>query len=441
MSARSLAVVIGTGIAGLSAAAAVAGRFEKVLVLDRDKLPDTAVPRRGVPQSYHGHVLLAAGEQALEELFPGLRDELVAAGAIPFDTGEGLGIFRYAQWPRVTSGLTIVSVTRPLLELTLRRRMTALPTVTLRAPVAVAGLTGAGTQITGVVLDDGETVPADLVLDCTGRGSRSDRWLGALGLPTPAAVEVKIGVGYATQLLHRDARPPADGVGMLVMPTPPEEKRSGLAIAVDGDRWLVGLGGWHGDHPSTDPDGFRAYAKSLPHPGVADVLIGSEPVSQVVAFQFPSSRRRRFELLREPPGGYLATGDAICSFNPVYGQGMTCAAMEAVALGRLLDRRPDNSGRLAREFYREAARIIKTPWQFAVGADFVYPETVGPRPFGIDLLNGYSQRLQQGARVDGDLRRTFTAVQHLVEPPRRLFTPAMVARVVRAGRRLRSGQA
>jgi 2-polyprenyl-6-methoxyphenol hydroxylase-like FAD-dependent oxidoreductase len=389
-----------------------------------------------VPQSYHAHALLAAGQRALEELFPGLGGELVAAGAIPFDPGRDLGFYRYgALWPRVATGLEIVTLTRPLLELTLRQRITALPNVTVRPATAVAGLTGGDGRVTGVVLDDGEEVRADLVVDSSGRGSRSDRWLGALGLPAPTSVEVKIGVGYATQLLRREPDGPVEGVGILVMPTPPEQKRVGLALAVEGDHWLVLLGGWHGEHAPGDVDGFRRYAEGLPDPTIAKLLARAEPVTGIVSLGFPSSRRRRFERLRRPPGGYLATGDAICSFNPVYGQGMTCAAMEAVVLGRLLDRYGDASGAMAREFYRSAARVIATPWQFAVGADFAWPETVGPRPTRIPLLDRYSTRLQRTAQVDPEVRRTFTAVQQLVAPPRVLFTPRMVAKVLRGRHR------
>jgi 2-polyprenyl-6-methoxyphenol hydroxylase-like FAD-dependent oxidoreductase len=434
MSQLSVAVVIGAGIAGLSAAAAVAARYQRVVLVDRDKLPDTATPRRGVPQSHHAHVLLAAGQRALEELFPGLGAELVEAGAIPFDPGADLGFYRYgARWTRVASGLEVVALTRPLLELKVRQRVAALPNVTVRAETAVAGLTGADGRVTGVVLDDGTELAADLVVDSSGRGSRSDRWLGGLGLPAPEVVEVKIGVGYATQLLRREPDGLADGVGVLVMPTPPDQKRIGLALAVENDRWLVGLGGWHGEHAPGDSEGFRRYAEGLPDPAVAQVLARSEPVTDIVTYGFPSSRRRLFERLRRPPGGYLTTGDAFCSFNPIYGQGMTCAAMEAVVLGRLLDRHGDASGPLAREFYREAARVIATPWRFAVGADFAFPETVGPRPAGMGLLNRYSTRLQRTARVDPTVRRTFTEVQQLVTPPSALFAPRIVARVMKGG--------
>ena len=163
------------------------------------------------------------------------------------------------------------------------------------------------------------------------------------------------------------------------------------------------------------------------------MLAEAEPLTDIASHGFPSSRRRRFERLRQPPGGYLATGDAICSFNPIYGQGMTCAAMEAVELGRLLDRHVTASGALVRAFYRVAAQVVNTPWRFAVGADFAFPATVGRRPTNIPLLNRYTIRLQSVAKVDPVVRRTFTWVQHLVTPPRALFTPAIVARVMRGG--------
>jgi len=439
-SRRDVAVVVGAGIAGLSASRVLADRFTRVVLLDRDQLPDTATPRRGAPQTNHAHVLLAAGQRALEELFPGLHDDLIGAGAVPFDPGTDLVFYRYgAVWPTDPIGLRLVSMTRPLLELTLRRRVAALPNVTIRDGVAVAGLAGQDRRVTGAVLDDGEVVPADLVVDCSGRGSRSDRWLSTLGLPAPEFLEVKIGVRYATRLYRRKPGELTSGVGVFVLPTPPAEKRVGLILPIEDDRWLVGLGGWHGDQAPTDDDGFLRHARSLPHPAIGDVMARAEPLTDAVAYQFPSSRRRRFERLRELPAGYVAAGDAICSFNPVYGQGMTCAAMEALALGRTLDRHRDVSAEFAREFYRAAADLIAVPWRFAVGADFAYPETTGPRPSAVTLLNAYSRRLQLVAQVDPGVRRTFTQVQHLITPPSVLFTPAMIAKVLRGPGRGRPG--
>lgn len=386
---RNHAIVIGASVAGLTAAQALSSRFSQVTVLDRDTLPELAEPRRGVPQGQHPHVLLASGQAALTELFPGIHDELVAAGAVPFEPGRDLSFYRFGGiWPKVDTGLQMVSFSRPLLETTLRNRVAAQSNVVIRDGVAIAGLTGSNAQgVTGIKLDDGETLAADLVVDATGRGSRSDRWLANLDFPVPETVEVKIGVGYATSVYKREPGFLPEGIGIFILPTPPAEKRVGLILPIEGDRWLVGFGGWHGDFPKTAA-GIESFAKELPHPALSDMLSGGELISDFVFYGFPSSKRRNFEKLRQVPAGYVATGDAVCSFNPIYGQGMTCAALDALALGRMLDRHGTATSVMAKAFYREVSSIIATPWRFAVGGDFAFPETQGPKPAGIDLLNG-----------------------------------------------------
>lgn len=434
---ESTAVVIGAGIAGLCAARVLADRYARVVVLDRDHLPPDASPRRGVPQGNHGAVLLAAGQRALGELFEGLVDELVAAGATPFEPGTQMIFYRYGSvWPKSPTGINLLSFSRPLLEHTVRGRVAALPNVEFRAGVAVAGLAGADGVVTGVLLDDGETLPTALVVDCSGRGSRSDRWLAELGFAAPAVTEVKVGVGYTTQLFRRGPADLPDATAVFVLPAPPHETRVGLALPIEGDRWLISLGGWHGDFPAAgDPDAYGAHARSLPHPGIADLIERCEPVTEAVSFTFPSNRRRHFEDLPAHPAGYLALGDAVCSFNPIYGQGMTCAALESQALGRQLDAHGAPSAALAADFYQETAHILATPWGFAAGGDFAYPQTQGDRPRGIALRNRYSRRIQLAAQADPEIRRIFTAVQHLLIPPGILREPAMVLRILRLSRR------
>jgi 2-polyprenyl-6-methoxyphenol hydroxylase-like FAD-dependent oxidoreductase len=306
--------------------------------------------------------------------------------------------------------------------------------VDIHSGSAVAGLAGDASRVTGVVFTSGQRLDADVVVDCSGRGSRSDRWLGAFGLPAPAVDEVKVGVGYTTRLLHRRPGDLPDGVGVFVVPTAPHEKRVGVLIPIEGDRWLVSLGGWHGEHAPSDEAGFLAHARSLPHPWIAEVLSRAEPLTEPAAMQFPASRWRRFERLTQVPAGYVAMGDAICSFNPVYGQGMTCASLEAHELARSLDRHGDATAAMVRDFYGAAARVIETPWRFAVGADFAFPETSGQRPFGITLVNWYSRRLQIVAQRDSHVRRVFTAVQQLVTPPGALFAPRIAVKVLSRSR-------
>ena len=433
---REHAVVIGAGIAGLASAAALASRFTQVTVLDRDSLGDTPVPRRGVPQSEHGHVLLAAGERALTTLFGDIMAELVEAGAVSFDPGTQMSFHRFgARWPHFPTGLNLAAFSRPLLEWTARKRITALPNATIRDKVAVADLTGADGTVTGVVLDDGTELSCDLVVDCSGRGSRSDRWLSSLNLPAPRVTEVKINVGYATRLFKRHPGDIDEIVCHFALPTPPGERRAGLAFPIEGDRWLISMGGWHGDFPDATEESFLAHAESLPLPAIARLIKEREPVSDIATCGFPSSRRRHFEELNRLPAGYLALGDSVCSFNPVYGQGMTCASLEALALGTLLDDGRAADAALAAEFYREVAAIIATPWQFAAGGDFGFPQTRGERPRGITLLNWYGRQLQLGAMVDPEMRQMYMELQQMLIPPTVMRRPGTAVKILRAAGR------
>ncbi|GAB2597589.1 FAD-binding monooxygenase [Paractinoplanes abujensis] len=431
------AVVIGAGMAGLAAARVLSERFAHVVVLDRDVLPGEPVPRRGVPQGSQPHIMLAGGMRTFNELFPGFETELIAAGGTRFDTGLGLCSYRMGRrWPSAPTGVSLVAATRPLIEAIVRARVTTLPNVTLRDRVAVSGLLGSAREVTGVVLDDGETLDAGLVVDCTGRGARSDRWLAALGLPIPAQLEVKVGVAYTSRLYRRQPGDLTDWSAIFILPTPPGESLSGLALPVEGDRWLTAIGGWHVTEPPADAETFEGHARGLPDPILSDLLDRAEPISDLVTTRFPASRRRLFEDLRDPPPGYVALGDAICSFNPIYGQGMSCAAMSAIALGHALDK---HGRQAARAFYAAAAAILDVPWSFAVGGDFSFPRTVGPRPRGFAVRRWYSRRIALASQIDSGVNGTFARVQHLIDPPRTLMRPGFVLRVLRMARKRRRG--
>ncbi|GAA3150586.1 FAD-dependent oxidoreductase [Streptomyces rameus] len=428
------AVVIGGSMGGLVAARVLARRYERVTVLDRDSLPGSAEDRKGVPQSGHAHALLISGRMKLEELFPGLTHELIGGGAVPFDPGSDLLFHQMgAHRARFTSGKLGISLSRAFLEHTVRSRVRELPNVEIRDRTAVGGLTARAARVTGVQTDAGDTLPTDLVVDATGRrAGRTDRWLESLGWEAPETVTVKIDVGYTTRLLHR---PPGDrlrdGALLYLLATvPPADKRAAAVFAVEGNRWVVTLGGWHRAHTPVDPDGFREFAARLPSPHIAELIDRAEPVEAGDArkFTYPQARRRYFEKLRRPVGGYVALGDAICSFNPLYGQGMTVATLEAEALGRTLDRYRSASSAMARSYYRAAAQVIATPWQMATGGDFMYPETDGPRPFGVGLINRYVKRVMLASHVSADAHRVMLDMQHLLVPPSAILHPGTVVR-------------
>ncbi|GAA0446365.1 FAD-dependent oxidoreductase [Streptomyces stramineus] len=434
------AVVIGGSMSGLMAARILTEHFSTVTVLDRDSLPGTPSPRRGAPHAEHGHALLLSGKRKLGELFPGIDSELLARGAVPFDPGLELLMHQMgALRQRFRSGDQGLSLTRALLEHTVRARVAALPTVEIRDRTAVCGLTGTTGRVTGVELESGETLRADLVVNASGRGGAgADNWLRALGCPAPETDAVKVDVGYTTRLFHRQPGERLAGGGLAhVMAGANGDKRAAAVFAVEGDRWMVTLGGWHRAHAPTDPAGFAEFAAALPSKAVRDVVSGARPVDDGEAkkFTFPAARRRRFERLRHLPSGFVAVGDALCSFNPLYGQGMTVGALEAVALGRALDTAGGTGPAMARAYYSAAAKVIDAPWQMAIGGDFAHPETTGPRPRGTAVLNWYTGRVLLASHVSAPVNRVLMDVQQLLAPPSAVLRPTTAVRALLVARR------
>ncbi|HEV3171907.1 MAG TPA: nitroreductase/quinone reductase family protein [Actinocrinis sp.] len=432
---RSTAIVVGASVAGLAAARVLSDHFESVIVLERDELPDTNAPRRGVPQGPHSHVLVAAGLREFERLLPGFQADLVSAGGTAIDIGSELYLSRYHRaWPRVPSGIEFMSISRPMLELILRDRVVKLPGVAIRAGAAVTALTGASDAVTGVELATGEHIAAELVVDCTGRAGRSDRWMADLGLPEPEQVDVKIGLGYATRLFRRGPDDLPGWKGIVTLPEPPRETTVGVAFPIEDDRWLVSLIGWHVDALPDEDESFAAAVAALPDPAIADLLGRVEPLTHPVTARLRSNHRRLFERLDRVPAGYVALGDAVCSFNPFYGHGMTCAVQEAVALGTALERHGRASVGMVRDYYQAAAAVVATPWQVAVDGDFAYPETTGPCPRGVGARNWLATRLMLASQVIPELKTTFFGVLQLVLPPDRLMRPKVVMQALLHGR-------
>lgn len=436
------AVVIGASMGGLLAARVLTGSYDRLTLLDRDHLPPPGEQRKGVPQGRHAHGLLARGRTALEELFPGVTEELVARGALTGDIqAQGRWTNDGRTLRQAPSGLTGLLVSRPLLEGHLRERLRADGGVEVRERTSVAGLVVAddGRRVTGVRLQgaDGveEELAADLVVDATGRTSKLPAWLEALGFPVPETDAVHVGIGYATCTYRRRPGDLGGDVAIITAPAPPS-KRGGVVLAVEDDRWVVTLAGYEGDLPPTDPEGWLAYARSLPTQDVAEVVVGGEALDDPLPFRYPASVRRRFERLDRFPDGLLAFGDSICSFNPIYGQGMTVASLEALALRDAL--REGTPG-LARRFFRQAGRLVDVPWEIAVGTDLRFPDVEGRRTPKVRLVNRYLSRVHVASAVDPAVGTAFLRVVNLLDRPEKLLTPAVALRVLRANLRRSPG--
>ncbi len=431
------ALVLGASMAGLLAARVVSERYETVTVVDRDTLPAIGEHRRGVPHGRHLHGLLSRGQQVIEELFPGLTREMVDGGA---PAGDLLGNVRWTfgghRFRQTATGLTMLCVRRPVLEGRIRARVQALPNVTIVDRCDIVGLTATTDRrrVTGARVlsraDGGtaEELAADLVVDATGRGSRMPMWLGALGYHAAGEERVRIGIGYATRIVR--LRPGALGGDLVITNGATIDNPRGGVLELLGDgEAMVTLIGRLGDDPPTDSDGFLAFARSLKFPDIHDAIVDAEPLDDSVAFRFPASVRRRYEELRRFPDGLLVTGDAVCSFNPIYAQGMTVAALDALALQREL-RRGDEPQ--SRRFFADVARVVDAPWDIAVGGDLAFPGVEGRRTAKTRLVNHYVARLHAAAATDAALAEAFVRVAALVDRPEQLLRPRVARRVLLA---------
>jgi len=441
------AVVVGGSVAGLLAAARVlTDHAEEVVVVDRDELADGPAERKGVPQGRHVHGLLARGLEEMERLFPGITAELAADGGEIADPGIDLHWYvTGARKPPAGIGNGI-ACTRPFLEAHLRRRLTALPMVTM-VRGRVDRLTATDGKVDGTILEgaaeatEGERLSGDLVVDCSGRTSRADAWLGALGYEAPPRRSVNVELAYATRLFPRQ---PGDrlggGRGILSVTEEADRFRGSVAFPVEGGRWIVTVGGYHDDRPTIDPDDFSSRLAADPALALRQFADRDDALTDVVTFRYPASVRRDYHRCNRLPGGFLAAGDAVASFNPIYGQGMTSAALHAAEIGAYLA-----SGALpfepAATYFRRLRSVVDSVWTLSTTADFRLSHVTGDRPKGLWLTHRLNELYTRATLRDAEVHRLFLRVLNLQTRPEVMARPDHLVRAWRASHRPLPGDA
>lgn len=447
------AIVIGGSIAGLLATKVVSTIFDRVTLIDRDPLPLSPQPRRGVPQSVQPHVLFTRGFQIMEEHFPGLGERLTAAGAVTIDWGREFHLFSHGDWNATFEGesqLKSVTCSRYLLETVVRQQVAKLPNVQFLDACKVQGLLMAedSSAINGVryqPLEDQRSedqqqednnpaiLSAQLVIDASGRGSSASHWLRQLGITPPPQTRVDGGLGYATRRYRiPDSDNPACKV-MLISHEPPDQPRLGYLAQVENDQWIATLGGYGKKYPPLDAEGFLAFAQTLEQPHFYEAIRNAEPCSDIIAHRATANRLYHYEKVALP-SGFVALGDAVCALCPVYGQGMTVSALSSLVLQRWLTKIQSSGGQLdGNTFQKQLARSNAPAWSLATSRDSEFAFTQGAikqQGLANRILSGYVQRLLKQTQQDGEMHLLMMEVAHLLKSPVSLFHPQIVGKVL-----------
>jgi 2-polyprenyl-6-methoxyphenol hydroxylase-like FAD-dependent oxidoreductase len=433
------AAVIGGSLAGLLAARVLSDHFERVTVVERDHYPDQADYRNGVPQARHLHLLLAKGHEILAQFFPTLDEDFKQLNIPNLDIGMDSVAYTAGGWTRrVRTGIISNPVSRVTIDWYVRGQLQQRPNIHFMTGMDVQRLIASAdnTVITGIEAksrDDQsiQTINADLVVDASGRSSKAPDWLQTLGYSAPPRTTVNSHLGYATRWYERPTDREYDWHILLVTPLPNEGNYRGGGIQqVEGDKWVVTLAGINKVFPPTDAEGFLEFARQLPSSALYEAIKDAAPITPVYGYRRTENIWNHYEQLDRHPQHFAVIGDAYCGFNPVYGQGMSVAAMEAQALDHLLRQNGASSFDPA-AFYKALANTIRNPWLMATGEDLRYPGTEGDRPGLMGrLVQKYIERVLAVLPLDTEIGTAFVKVNNLIEPPQSLMHPRLMARVL-----------
>ena len=443
---ETTAIVMGASIAGLWAARILSDHFDRVLVLERDRLPEQAEFRAGTPQARQYHVMLVRGVQIMDQFFPGMREELIDCGAIALDATRDVRVLLRGQClEQFMSNQIMISCSRLLLEAAIRRRLRSLPKINFVERVKVLGLEMdvAHTRINGVrmrYLDDQpqqnsleQVLYADLIIDTLGRRSLTPEWLKGLGYQKVQESVVDSFLGYVTRRYRKPDAGQHAWASPLLCSNAPHNPRSGLIFPEENQIWVLMIAGANKDYPPVDEVGFQEFAQSL-GPEFHKIVTEGEAISKPYGYRGTDSRWRHYERLERWPDRFIVLGDAFCGFNPIYGQGMTVAALSVLALDTELRKAAGQLDGVAQRTIRSIARTTEGAWLLATGADLEWPNTIGGEKSNKPadrFARWYIGKLLGSMAHDRVLRLAFLEVNQLLQPVTSLFTPRMMLRVLR----------
>jgi 2-polyprenyl-6-methoxyphenol hydroxylase-like FAD-dependent oxidoreductase len=438
------ALVIGGSIAGLLSARILSDFFDEVLIIEKDQKSPKDLSRTGVPQGLHGHALLKSGEEILTELFPGIVDELITDGSVQSDFTRELAWNHHGSWKmKYHAGISIIQQSRPFLEWHIKRRLEMIPNVNFIYEAVAKRLlmNTEHSEVKGIEIQkEGEPITpllADFVVDASGAGSSTANWLQLLDFEPPKKTEVRVNLFYASRIFSSLSIPKNDWGNLLVYPNPPFQNRGGSISPIENKRWMVSLLGYGVDSPPRNGEEFLQYSKNLEHPDVYEAIKDARPETDVSVYRFPSLRRFHYEKLKRFPNGLVVIGDAFCRIDPVFGQGMSIAALEAIAFKKELQkaRQKNTLHQISVNTHRSFSKIIDVPWLIALTEDFRFNHTVGSKPFGIPLLKWYVKRVILACENNQHVYGRLINVLQLKAHPVSLFDPSTLKAVLLPNKR------
>jgi flavin-dependent dehydrogenase len=434
MSLLERAIIIGGGISGKLAARVLSDVYKEVIILERDNEPEGPSSRNGAPQGEHLHALLHAGEYGLEELFPGITEKFYDSGAVQINSTIDLAWFHHGAWKiRYDGGYKTTLQTRPHLEWHIEQYINQIPNVVIRYNQIVQDLLYRETdnRITGVQLKNGSLL-GDLVVDASGVSSLSSKWLQKRGTPVPEE-KVEINLSYISKQYQLNGNQERDWKIKMVYPNPPQEKIGGTISSVEKNRYIVTIMGYHNainDREALKSDnGFLELTKKLPRLDIYETIKTATPITKTALYRIPHIVWKRFDKMENVPDGIVFIGDTICRIDPVFGQGMSIAIQEALALQKLLQTYNRKRDKVPKTFHKKVAKIISPIWNMVITEDFRYPATDGKKPFGLFIQQWYAKKIFLLSTKNQEVYDAFVKVMNLVRPITSLMTPSIIKSV------------
>lgn len=423
------AIVIGGGIAGKLVAKALSDTFHEVIILEADKEYHEITPRKRVPQSNHPHVLLKSGEIAIEKLFPDLFRQLIDKGSIISNFTKDLKWHHFGHWKKPFSGdMILVQQSRPMLEFHLQERINQVSNIITKYETMADQLLidreqnkVCGVKIRSLITGKEEELHASLVVDASGFASKSIEWLKANGIYVKEE-SVGIQLFYSTRLFRLKEKE-LNWRNLLISPSFPVNPFGAFIQTLEDNRFSVTFSGYSNENPPKTKEEFESYAQKLPVPDVVDFLREAEPISDIKIHRIPYQSRRRYDQARDIPEGFLVVGDAHCRFDPLFGHGISVAAMQAVELQHDLRGMTSLDKGFTQRFHKKISKIIATPWDMATTEAFRHPHIEGKRTIVLKFKQWYTKKVYMASAFEPEIYSRLVKVMNLVRSPLHLFHP------------------